>query len=148
MFGLGYPLEPCFVWRREALPCFHAGLHNFDIAQNSGRISAPCLLRYTDVAPTVLTINASTMISFRSYHNTFVTRCLRFMPPFLMTMQNSLPVGDRPSRVRLLIRTGTAKRCFTISIRLLIKSPPYGLARRNRTPDLFVVFQLFKSTQS
>ena len=57
-------------------------------------------------------------VSFRSFHNTFVTCCLRFMPPSLMTMQNSLPVVDLPFRVRLFIRTGSAKRCFIMSIRL------------------------------
>ena len=45
---------------REALPCSHASLHNFDIAQDSGRIIAPCFCRCFNIAPNVLNFNAST----------------------------------------------------------------------------------------
>jgi len=71
-------------------------------------------------------------VIFRSFRNTFVTCCLRFTPPSLVTMQNSLPVADLPYRVRLLIRTGIAKRCFIISIRLLLN--PHLMDLHGATP--------------
>ena len=97
------PIPP-YVWRREALPCSHANLSAFDIASDSGRTSIPCLYRNAGVAPTRTKINAPASYAFEAQYHTFSSHCLRFMPPFLTTMQNSLPVTDQvfPCRIEYL----------------------------------------------
>jgi len=92
---------PPYVWRREALPCSHANRSAFDIALDSGRASITCLYRNADVAPTGTKINAPAFYAFEAQYYTFNSRCLRFMPPFLMTMQNSLPVADQAFPYRI-----------------------------------------------